>query len=232
VIGVAEVKDHVGEEVTVEGRIVATHASPLSTILSFRADFNGFAAVIRPTDGGAFPEKPEEYYRGRWVRLTGRIVEQGKKLRMVLTSPRQISIVEPPSGAAEQRPLGDSEAITLEVLRRLTGIEASLQQLADRLELVLIALSEQQQAQAPQPEASVVVPGRMPAVPAPPRAGYETLRSIKRGMSATDVERLAGTPIFVDTNTEGGETWYYGAGRSITFNARGRVESLTGFQIR
>lgn len=226
----SETKDHVGEEVTVEGRIVATHASPLSTILSFRTDFNGFAAVIRPSDGSAFPTQPEEYYRGRWVHLTGRIVESGKKLRMVLTSPRQISIVEAPASADEPRPMGDSEEITLEVLRRLTTIEEGLQQIADRLDLILVALSELQ-PQTPQAEPSIL-PGRRPTPPSPPRAAYETLRSLKRGMTAADVERLAGAPVFVDTSTEGGETWYYGAGRSITFNPRGRVESFSGFRLR
>ncbi len=228
VISVSEAKDHIGEEVTVEGRIVATHASPLSTILSFRSDFNGFAAVIRPSDGGAFPSQPEEYYRGRWVRLTGRIVENGKKLRMVLTSPRQISIREPPASADAPRPFGDSEEVTLEVLRRLTTIEEGLQQIADRLDLILVALSEQQPPA--QPAEPSILPGRVPTVPSPPRAAYESLRSLKRGMSAADVERLAGAPVFVDIASEGGETWYYGAGRSITFNARGRVESLAGFQ--
>jgi hypothetical protein len=226
VISVSEAKDHIGEEVTVEGRIVATHASPLSTLLSFRTDFNGFAAVIRPSDGGAFPSQPEEYYRGRWVRLTGRIVENGKKLRMMLTSPRQINITEPPA-SADAQPSIDSEEVTLEVLRRLTTIEEGLQQIADRLDLILVALSEQQPSPPAEPS---ILPGRVPTVPSPPRSAYESLRSLKRGMSAADVERLAGAPVFVDIGTEGGETWYYGSGRSITFNARGRVESLAGFQ--
>ena len=76
------------------------------------------------------------------------------------------------------------------------------------------------------------LPGRIPRVEAPPRARYETLRRIKRGMQATEVERLAGLPVFVDIANEGGETWYYGAGRSISFNGRGRVESLVGFRGR
>lgn len=229
-ISVSEAKDHVGEEVTVEGRIVATHASPLSTILSFRTDFTGFAAVIRPSDGGAFPEQPEEYYKGRWVHVTGHIVENGKKLRMVLTSPRQISLVEAPTAAEEPRPFGDSEEVTLEVLRRLTSIEEGLQQIADRLDLILVALSELQPQ--PSPPEPGILPGRVPAVPTPPRPAYETLRSVKRGMTARDVERLVGAPAFIDTSTEGGETWYYGGGRSVTFNPRGRVESLSGFQLR
>jgi hypothetical protein len=228
-ISVAETKDHVGEEVTVEGRITATHASPLSTLLSFRKDFNGFAAVIRPADRSAFPTDPEEYYRGKWVRLNGRIVENGKKLRMLLTSPRQISVVETPAPGPEPPPAEASEEMTLELLRRLTSIEDSLQQLADRLELILAALSELQPPAQDRPPEPGLLPGRLPRAVAPPRAAFESLRSIKRGMTAAGVERLAGTPLFIDTATEGGETWYYGAGRSITFNGRGRVESMVGF---
>jgi outer membrane protein assembly factor BamE (lipoprotein component of BamABCDE complex) len=70
----------------------------------------------------------------------------------------------------------------------------------------------------------------MPRVEPPPRPAYERLRRVKRGMTADQVAQLAGEPLFVDISSEGGETWYYGAGSSITFNPRGRVESFVGFQ--
>lgn len=226
-----QAEQHVGEEVIVEGRIMATHTSPLSTLLSFKEDFSSLAAVIRPADRDAFPPQPEEYYRGKSVRITGRILETGKKLRMVLTSPRQIQLADVPPATPDDRGAEEAAELSLEVLQRLTRIEESLNTLADRLDLILAALTE-----PPEPEEPALprsLPGRIASPPPPPpRPAYESLRSIKRGMTAAQVERLAGDPAYIDGATEGGETWYYGAGRTITFNRRGRVESFVGFHNR
>lgn len=231
VIPWTQAQQHIGEEVTVEGRIVATHASPLSTLLGFKKGFGGLAGVIRPADRDAFPPQPEEYYRGKQVRLTGRIVENGKKMRMVLTSPRQIKLAETPSLPADTGGAEEAAELSLEVLQRLTRIEESLNNLADRLDLLLAALSEPPEPEGP--ATARLLPGRIAEPPPPPpRPAYESLRSIKRGMTATQVARLAGEPAYVDGATEGGETWYYGAGRTITFNRRGRVESYVGFHNR
>ncbi len=221
--------DHIGNEVTVEGRVVATHTSPLATILSFEKNFNRFTAVIRPADRDAFPPDPEEYYRGKWVRVTGRIGEYGQKAEIVRRSPRQITVLPspaPPAPAAEQAASGE---LGMELLRRLTAIEESLQQIADRLDLLLAALRETVQ-QGSREEPPRLLPGRIPRVQAPPRPAYERLRRVNRGMTAEDVARLAGEPVFIDVGVQGGETWYYGAGTSITFNGRGRVESFVGFR--
>ena len=226
----SEASEHVGEEVTIEGRIVATHASPLSTLLSFDQSFNKFTAVIQPADRDAFPPKPEEYYRGKQVRITGRVVEYEKKAEIVLRNQRQIQIVEPePTSAAATQKGEDTTQLNLEILGRLTAIETSLESIANRLDLILAALERQAQ---PQPPAVQIMPGRVPSAELPPRPRYQALRSLKRGMRGSQVERLVGTPIYVDPTTEGGETWYYGGGRSVTFNDRGRVEAMAGFQNR
>ena len=230
IITARQAGEHIGKEVIVEGRIAATHTSPLSTLLSFKEDFNGLAAVIRPTDRDAFPSEPEDYYKGKWVRLRGQVVEQGNKIRIVLRNPRQIRTLKRPEPREAETTNADTAELTLELLRRLTTIEESLEAIADRLDLLLVALTELPESE--QPRVVHRLPGRIPRVEAPPRARYETLRRIKRGMPATEVERLAGLPVFVDIAIEGGETWYYGAGRSISFNGRGRVESLVGFRGR
>jgi hypothetical protein len=232
VISASEAQNFVGEEVVVHGQILATHASPLSTLLSFRKDFNGLVAVIRPADRDAFPPAPEEHYRGKWVRVKGRLAENGKKIRIALTNPSQIQTVEGPAPASP--PQTDAEAnaqMANQLVEHLTNIEGALRDITERLELILAALSEppaQEGETAPQPR---LFPGRIASPPAtPPRAAYETLRTVKRGMSAEQVVRLAGEPTYIDPGSQGGETWYYGAGRSITFNERGRVESLVGFR--
>jgi len=48
-------------------------------------------------------------------------------------------------------------------------------------------------------------------------------------MSRTEVQRLIGDPTFVESSGGGWTTWYYGYGRSISFDARGRATALVGF---
>jgi len=74
--------------------------------------------------------------------------------------------------------------------------------------------------------AAQMSPAPPPGRPAP---AAQALRSLKRGMSVGDVERLAGRPDRVIDNGNGWATWDYGAGRVITFDNRGRATSLTGF---
>jgi hypothetical protein len=227
--------DHIGEDVTVEGEIVATHVSPLSTLLSFDKGFNRFTAVIQPAARAAFPPNPEEFYKGKLVRIRGRVIEYEKKAEIVLKSPSQIAVLPaetptPPADTADEQEVDDATLLNLELLRRLTAIESGLQDLADRLDLILVALEQQgQKADSP---ATYLLPGRVPENEAPERPAFEHLRSLKRGMTALQVQELLGEPAFIDPNSEGGEIWYYGSGRTISFNRRGRVEAMAGFQLR
>jgi hypothetical protein len=232
VIRWTEAHDHIGEDVTIEGEIVATYASPLSTLLSFDQGFNRFTAVIQPGALAAFPPSPEEFYKGKLVRIRGRVIEYEKKAEIILKNPGQITVLtaETPTAPADtEEEENDATLVTLELLRRLTAIESSLQDLADRLDLILTAL-EQQQAPKPDSPAAYLLPGRVPETEAPERPAYQHLRSLKRGMTATQVQEMLGEPAFVDPNSEGGEIWYYGSGRTISFNRRGRVEAMAGFQ--
>jgi hypothetical protein len=230
VISWTEAHEYIGEDVIVEGEIIATHTSPLSTLLSFDRGFNRFTAVIRPANRKAFPPAPEEFYKGKLVRISGRLIEYETKAEIVLTSPDQIVVLDhdtplPPAAADND----DSMLVTLELLRRLTAIEASMESLADRLDLILAALENQA---APDSPATYLLPGRVPETEPPPRPAYQRLQTVKRGMTAAKVQQLIGEPAFVDPSSEGGEIWYYGSGRSISFNKRGRVEAMAGFQQR
>jgi hypothetical protein len=49
-------------------------------------------------------------------------------------------------------------------------------------------------------------------------------------MSVADFERLAGSPVRVIDSGNGWTTWDYGGGRVVTFDNRGRAQSLNGFQ--
>jgi hypothetical protein len=231
VISWDDAEGHVGEEVTVEGTIVATHASPLSTLLGFEPTFNRFTAVIQAADRGAFDPAPEERYRGKRVRVTGRIEEYEKKPEIVLRSPAQIRVLdrEKPSEEASQESKEEAALaeLTAGMVARLTEIETRMISIEERLDRILAAIEQGQRA-APSPV--YVLPGQLPESEPPPRPAYEALRTIKQGMSAAQVQQLAGQPAFVDQTSEGGQIWYFGGGRSVSFDRRGRVRAFSGFE--
>src|SRR5262245_22260998 len=46
--------DYVGQDVTIEGRVVAIHDSPLATVIAFAPNFAGFTATILAADRDKF----------------------------------------------------------------------------------------------------------------------------------------------------------------------------------
>src|SRR5262245_35177713 len=63
--------DYVGQQVTIEGRVVATHESPLATVFAFAPNFAGFTATILAADRGRFPADITERVNDKVVRVTG-----------------------------------------------------------------------------------------------------------------------------------------------------------------
>src|SRR5207245_8899613 len=65
---------HVGEETTVEGRVLGVHCSPLSCLLAFEPTFNGFTAVIQAASFDAFPPgQLDRPYSGKPARCHDKI---------------------------------------------------------------------------------------------------------------------------------------------------------------
>ena len=82
---------HIGEFLTVEGKIVETHNSGKACFLNFHPEWrSSFTAVIFARSFVAFPADPEDYYRGKRVRVTGMIREYRGKPEIILSSPDQI----------------------------------------------------------------------------------------------------------------------------------------------
>lgn len=87
----------IGEIKIVEGRILSTYKSPKVTFLNFGEDYKtDFTAVIFNNNLASFARKgidPVRDYRGKQVRVYGRIKEYGGP-EIVLDNPGQIEIVE------------------------------------------------------------------------------------------------------------------------------------------
>lgn len=235
-IGWEEAEDHVGEEVAVEGRVLGVHCSQLACLLAFEPTFNRFTAVVQARSFGIFPPATlEERYSGKRVRVQGTVEVREKKPEIMLETPGALLLLDVvPPAALEAARAGDAQAELLErmadVLERVEELTERLAGLEARMETLLAGLEERDAALA-----AAEAPAAPPPAPSygepQPRPAYETLRSIKRGMTPAEVERLIGTPEYVEASggPRGWTTWYYGFGRSISFDARGRARSLVGF---
>jgi hypothetical protein len=230
-----EAGKHVGEVAIVEGRVLGVHCSQLSCLLAFEPTFNGFTAVVQAENFKTFPPAElEQRYSGRKVRVRGKIVERDGKPEIILDKPESLTLGD----IRERREARETERARsqTEIMERLADVLDRIEELTERMvgtqeriETMLAAIEQREsQVAAYQPPAPQPAPSPGYGDPQP-RPAYERLRTLKRGMSAADVQRLVGPPQYVEKAAGGGETWYYGYGRSVSFNARGRAEGMIGF---
>jgi len=228
-----EANKHVGEEATVEGRVVDVHCSPLSCLLAFEPTFNRFTAVVQAHSFDVLPPADlERRFTGKRVLVHGTIQQNDGKPEIVVENPDALAVAG--TRRREERGAGPSTQAQADTLERLADVLARVEELSERL----AAMEERMDAlltQLEQRNAALAAAEGGPA-PAPtagtPRPAYQALRSVKRGMSRADVERLAGPPQSAESNGGGWITWYYDDGRSVSFDARGHVQALSGFGMR
>jgi hypothetical protein len=108
VISWQEAGSHVGEIVTVEGEVTAAHSTGDTCILEFApGDPRALRAVLLLPVVSSLPPHPEAIYRGKRVRVSGRVGRFKGQPEMVLRSPDQIEVVDvgaPPAAAAVPPP--------------------------------------------------------------------------------------------------------------------------------
>ncbi len=232
-------EQHVGREVTVEGNVVAIHCSPTACLLGFEPTFNRFTVVVQAKDFARLPpDDLDARYTGRRVRVKGTVVDRDAKPEIALSDPANLTVVETRE-EREQRVTARIEAQERalerfeQMLARVEALIARLAETQDRMDTALAILEERSEAlmMAAANPTVVQVPAAGPAAPVGPdqRPGWELMRSVKRGMAAGDVRRLMGDPLNVIPGGNGWSTWLYDGGRSVSFDGRGRAQSLVGF---
>jgi hypothetical protein len=229
-------EQHVGEEAVVEGRVMGVHCSPLSCLLAFDPTFNRFTAVIQAKDFKTFPpDQLDAQYSGRRVRVRGTIVDRDRKPEIVVSSTDDLKLVETKDDrrkkAAERTEAQEQVLDRLDdLLDRVEALTERMMALQERMETAIVQLDERTQALMIAAATPPPQPAQAPAYTGPePRPGWEAMRSIKRGMAAGDVRRLMGDPLNVVPGGNGWTTWLYDGGRSVSFDGRGRAQSLVGF---
>lgn len=228
--------DHVGESVVVEGRVLGVHCSPTSCLLAFEPTFNGFTAVVQAAHFDVFP--PDDLrarYEGRMVRVRGTVRMIDRKPEIELADADDIKLVTTAAERREQKRAEQEMQVELlerveDVLVTLADLTERMIQTQERMEQLMLALEQRQAALA---AASFPEPAPIPPAPTygepQPRPAFEALRTVKRGMTRQHVARLIGEPEVEEPAPNGWVTWHYGFGRSITFDPRGRAQSLVGF---
>jgi endonuclease YncB( thermonuclease family) len=89
-----EAHEHYGESVVVKGKIVRTHNTGKVCFLDFdRRWKKGLTAVIFARSFHKFPEKPEDYYMGKDVRIAGEIEEYEGAPQIILNDRTEIEIL-------------------------------------------------------------------------------------------------------------------------------------------
>jgi hypothetical protein len=231
-----QAETRVGQQTIVEGRVLGIHCSPTSCLLAFDPTFNRFTAVVQAKDFKTLPpEKLDADYVGRQVRVHGTVQLLDKKPEIVVQRPEDIELVVSQRERAEKR-----EAVQADLVDRLDDIIDRLDTLAAQMAQTQVALQQVAVALAQQNEQLGVIAAAANAPPPPeppppsygepqPRPAYETLRTVKRGMTSDEVARLVGTPNAMESNSSGGYIWDYGYGRTVTFDRRNRAVGLSGF---
>lgn len=95
VISWEEAHRYVGQEVTVEGRIVRVHRGKNVLYLNFHSNWKKYVTVaILGKDLGRFPKDAEKRYQGKVVRVRGEVALYRDRPEIVIRSPEAIRIVE------------------------------------------------------------------------------------------------------------------------------------------
>jgi len=215
--------DYVGKEATIEGRVLATHSSPLATVLAFAPNFSGFTAKILAADRPKFPSDIERQYRDKLVRVTGLVTAYRGKPEMTIHEPSQLVMVQgteatPAAGKlAGPAPSPSPDAAMEETRRVLAALEERLGALEGRLAGIEQSL-EPRLAALEQSLAQRVEVARSERSPA-----------LAPGLRASEVRALIGNPAQITRGPEGEFFWLYGGGRSLTFDRGGRLVGWTGF---
>jgi hypothetical protein len=227
-------EQHIGEQVIVEGRVLGVHCSPISCLLAFDPTFNRFTVVVQAKDFNRFPpDDLDNRYSGRRVRVRGTIVDRGRKPEIEVSDPADLKLVE----TKQDRQDKSAKAADAQdqILQRLDNVLDRVEMLTERL-VELQGNMQTLMAQMQANNQALMVLATPPPAPPPagpagpePRPSWETMRSVKRGMSAGDVRRLMGEPQNVVPGGNGWSTWLYDDGRMISFDGRGRAQSLAGF---
>ena len=94
-VPLSDAGNNIGKNIVIEGTITKSHDSGKVVFLNFKDGLNLYlTCVIFASDFSNFPEKPEEFYLNKKVKVSGRVKEYKGAPEIVLSSQRQISLIQ------------------------------------------------------------------------------------------------------------------------------------------
>src|SRR5262245_4605050 len=128
-----EADKHIGEEATVEGRVMGVHCSPISCLLAFDPSFNRFTVVIQARNFDAFkPDELDQQFSGRRVLVHGTITKIDNKPEIEVSKAEDLRVAtnKKREREAEQRDAVQAQA---DILDRLADILTRIEDLTERM---------------------------------------------------------------------------------------------------
>lgn len=95
-----ELKDHIGDSVIIEGRVNSiqylreVERSPTYLYIGSAHPKQKLTVVIFGSNRTKFTVVPEDAFKNKTLRVTGKISDNGGKLQMVVSDPAQIVAIE------------------------------------------------------------------------------------------------------------------------------------------
>jgi len=94
-VPINEAASCVGRNIMTEGTITKTHNTGKVCFMNFKQGLNLYlTVVIFASDFKKFPDKPEEYYLNKMVKVSGKVKEYKGTPEIILNSISQIEIVK------------------------------------------------------------------------------------------------------------------------------------------
>lgn len=87
----------IGQQKSVKGKIVGSHISSRSgnLYLNFDRDYYTYLSIKIPNKAvGKFPSGAASYYNGKMVVATGKIIKDGKFIRLIITVPDNLIVLD------------------------------------------------------------------------------------------------------------------------------------------
>jgi len=96
-VTVSDAANNIGKNIIIEGTITKSHNTGKVDLLNFQLLLNLYLTCLTfASHFKNFPEKPEKYYLGKKVRVSGRVKEYKGAPEIILGSQNQISLIKEP----------------------------------------------------------------------------------------------------------------------------------------
>jgi DNA/RNA endonuclease YhcR with UshA esterase domain len=90
-----EAHQHIGREIVVEGTVVRVHRGKKVLYLNFHPNWKKYLTlVVLGKDIRKFPKDAETFYKGKKVRVRGKVTLYNDRPEIVIRSPKAITILQ------------------------------------------------------------------------------------------------------------------------------------------